>query len=52
MGYIDDNIDADIKNAVVVLSSEKESIPAEYSGINIIPVVMGKIASSIKDIEV
>ncbi len=52
MGYIDDNIDADIKNAVVVLSAEKEDIPAAYSGINIIPVVMGKIASSIKDIEV
>lgn len=50
--YVDDEIDADIKNVVVVVDSENSKIPDKFANINIIPVVMGKITSSIKDIEV
>ena len=52
--YIDENIDADIKNAIIVIPSyEKASdLPDDFSNLNIIPVVIGKITSSITDIEV
>ncbi|MCM1133877.1 MAG: DUF58 domain-containing protein [Ruminococcus flavefaciens] len=51
--YIGDNTDADIKNAVVVVTSPKEAenLSAGGSDINIIPVLIGRITSSIKDIE-
>ena len=51
--YIEENIDADIRNAVVVVKSP-ESASAICSGLaelNTIPVVIGRITSSIKDIE-
>lgn len=54
MEFIDDNIDADIKNAIVVVTSphEAEELSSNYSDISVIPVVIGRITSSIKDIEV
>lgn len=54
MEFINENIDADIKNAIIVVTSneEAENIPKSYCDINTLPVVIGKISSSIKDIEV
>ncbi len=54
MEFIDENIDADIKNAIVVVTSphEAEELPSCYLGVSVIPVVIGRITSSIKDIEV
>ncbi|NLT09828.1 MAG: DUF58 domain-containing protein [Ruminococcus sp.] len=51
--FIDENIDADIKNAVLVVRSVNEAaeLTDSYSNLNIIPVVIGRITSSIKDIE-
>ncbi len=51
--YIGESVDADIKNAVVAVTSPKEAenIMKHYSGVNIIPVLIGRITSSIKDIE-
>lgn len=51
--YIDNDVDADIKNAIVVVTSptEADSIARDYMNMAIIPVVIGRIASSIKDIE-
>lgn len=51
--YIGENVDADIKNAVIAVTSpqEAENIMKDYSGVNIIPVLIGRITSSIKDIE-
>lgn len=51
--YIFNNIDADIKNMVAVVTSpeDAENISAGDSDINIIPVLIGRITSSIKDIE-
>lgn len=51
--YIDEELDADIKNILVILKSadpvkdSRESL----SSVNTIPVVIGKISASIKDIE-
>lgn len=54
IGYIDENVDADIKNAIVVVKSAEEASAVNdmYADVNVIPVIMGKITSSIKDIEV
>ncbi len=51
--FIDENIDADIKNAVLVVRSVNEAaeLTDSFSNLNIIPVVIGRITSSIKDIE-
>lgn len=50
--YIGENVDADIKNAVVAVTSPKEAENITgFSGINVIPVLIGRITSSIKDIE-
>lgn len=52
MSYIDSRLDAEIKNAVIVVRSPEEA--ASLSGdssLNVIPVVMGRISASIKDIE-
>lgn len=54
LAHIDEKIDADLKNAFIVVSSQdniKELLDS-LSNINIIPVVIGKISSSITDIEV
>lgn len=54
MEYIEDSVDADIKNALIVApSAEKASeLSAGYANICTIPVVIGRISSSVKDIEV
>lgn len=51
---IDENIDADFKNAVMVVDSAEsvEKLDAGYSTLNIVPVVIGKISASIKDIDI
>lgn len=51
--YIGNSIDAEIKNAVVAMTSPKEAenIMTGCSDVNIIPVLIGRITSSIKDIE-
>ncbi len=53
MEYIDENVDSDIKNAVVVIHSPADSseLLSNYSDLNVIPVVIGRISASIKDIE-
>lgn len=52
--YIDESVDADIKNAVIVVKSpeESEGVNSGYSSLNTIPVVIGRISSTIKDIEI
>lgn len=54
MEYIEDSVDADIKNALIVTpSAEKASeLASGYADICTIPVVIGRISSSVKDIEV
>ncbi|MBR2283352.1 MAG: DUF58 domain-containing protein [Ruminococcus sp.] len=51
--YIDENVDADICNAVVVVKSPEETVSSDglYSELNVIPVVIGRISGSIRDIE-
>lgn len=51
--YIDEAADADIKNIIAVIkdSSHAEEFTKPYSSLNVIPVVIGKISSSIRDIE-
>lgn len=52
-GLIDECVDADVKNALVVVKSQESAAEAvcPYSEINVIPVAAGRISSSIKDIE-
>lgn len=52
-GYIDEELDADIKNIIVILKSAdiNEETPQKASAVSTIPVVIGKISASIKDIE-
>lgn len=51
--YIDAELDADIKNAVIITRSteETESGIQAYASVNTIPVLIGRISASIKDIE-
>lgn len=51
--YIDEELDADIKNILVILKSADlvEDSRESLSSVNTIPVVIGKISASIKDIE-
>ena len=53
LSYIDENIDADFKNAAVVVKNYDEAakIGNRYSEIREIPVVIGRVSTSIKDIE-
>ena len=52
--YINEGVDADIKNAVVIIKNSLElgTLENGYSSVNIIPVLIGRISSSIKDIEI
>ena len=54
LGDIDENVDADFKNAVIVADSVEElsDISSGFSSLNIIPVIVGKISASIKDIDI
>lgn len=53
LSYIDENIDSDSKNAVIVVKDGECDISdiCTYSNINAIPVIIGRITSSVKDIE-
>lgn len=54
MEYIDDSVDADIKNALLVVPSAEKAcgLAAGYADICTIPVIIGRISSSVKDIEI
>ena len=51
--YIEENIDADIRNAVVIVKSPENAADAcaGLTELNTIPVVIGRITSSVRDIE-
>lgn len=51
--YINDNVDADILNSLVIVTSveEADEISVPYPNLNTIPVFIGRISSSVKDIE-
>lgn len=53
LSYIDDEIDADVKNIVRIVKSSSDALQkgSAYSSLSIVPVVIGKISSSIRDIE-
>ncbi len=53
LNYIEENIDADIRNAIVVVKSPESASTAcsGFSELNIVPIVIGRITSSIRDIE-
>jgi uncharacterized protein (DUF58 family) len=50
----DEEIEADFKNAVIVIDNVEKlsSIGGAYSSLNVIPVVVGRISASIKDIDI
>lgn len=54
MDHIDDSVDADIKNALIIAPSAEKAaeLSAGYANISVTPVVIGRISSSVKDIEV
>ncbi|WP_455529255.1 DUF58 domain-containing protein [Ruminococcus sp.] len=54
LGTIDEDIDADIKNAFIIAESEKKLFETDgaFSSLNITPVLVGRISASIKDIEI
>ena len=54
LDQIDDDIDADIKNAFIIAESEKKFSEADgaFTSLNITPVLVGRISASIKDIEI
>lgn len=51
--YIDEEVDADIKNAVITVKTPESyaNINSSFSSLNPLPVIIGRITSSIKDIE-
>jgi len=51
---IDENVDADFKNAVIVVNSTEDisDLTPGFSSLSVIPVVVGKISASIKDIDI
>ena len=51
---VEEGIDADIKNAFVILESENKlsEIDGIYSSLKVNPVIIGRISASIKDIEI
>lgn len=52
--YIDENVDADLKNALLVVKDNNSSAPDSdmFNTLAVTPVVIGRITSSIKDIEI
>lgn len=52
--YIDEDIDADLKNALLVVKDNNSSAPDSdmFNTLAVTPVVIGRITSSIKDIEI
>ena len=54
MEYIGDSVDADIKNALLIATSAENAsgLSTGYADVCTIPVIIGRISASIKDIEV
>lgn len=54
MDYIDENIDAELKNAFIIVKTAEEAskISSGYASLNTVPVAAGRISSSIKDIDI
>ncbi len=54
LSYIDEEIDADIKNAVIIIKDHAGSseVKEMFDRLDVIPVVIGRISSSIKDIDI
>ncbi len=52
MTMLDENADAEIKNALIVVKTpeEADSLNEQYAELRVLPVVMGKISSCIRDI--
>lgn len=52
--YIDNEIDSDLKNAIVVVKDPDEAarIQTDHSDMSVIPVLIGRISASIKEIEI
>jgi len=53
LAYIDEKVDADIKNAVIVVKNQEQSqsISEGFAELNTIPITIGRITSSVKDIQ-
>ena len=52
--YIDNEIDSDLKNSIIIVKDADEAakVQAGYSDMSLIPVAIGRISASIKDIEI
>ena len=51
---IDEEVEADLKNAVIIIDDIEKtaSLGGGYSSLNVIPVVVGRISASIKDLDI
>ena len=54
LGYIENEVDSDLKNSIIVVkdANEADKVQAGYSEMSLIPVVIGRISASVKDIEI
>ena len=54
LDHIDENIDSDIKNALIVIESKSDTsgFDKAFASLNITPVIVGRISASIKDINI
>ena len=54
LDHIDENIEADFKNAILVVNSAQSLVEklSGYQSLSVIPVAVGKISASIKDIDI
>ncbi|MDE6834746.1 MAG: DUF58 domain-containing protein [Ruminococcus sp.] len=53
LNYIEENIDADIRNAIVVVKSPEDAdkTSSGLAELNVVPVVIGRITASVRDME-
>ena len=52
--YIEDEVDSDLKNSIIVVKDADEAVKVQsgYSEMSLIPVAIGRISASIKDLEI
>ena len=52
--YIEDEVDSDLKNSIIVVKDADEAVRVQsgYSEMSLIPVAIGRISASIKDLEI
>lgn len=52
--YIDEEVDSDLKNSIIIVKDADEAVKvqADYSEMSVIPVAIGRVSASIKDIEI